>query len=577
MTWIKNLKVRLKLLCMSITFAVFLVAIGGTGFYYLKSSNDKINTMYNDRLLTITNLEECKVLNNAINADLFQLMLSPDTSTTTTLSEQIIQKKDLFHKKLTAYEKSPAIDTYEKKILKEIQQNFETNETMLGNVVSMAVINQKDQAYQLFVNSMAPVSDEITKAFENLTQYNTKESSKLNTQNKKDYTVANFIIWGVILLALAIGVIISRIITGSIVGPLKSMSAYIEKIAQGDLSLKTYNESNKIKLNKDEMGKLGNDIKEMREKLSVIFMKVAASTEHVAASSQELTANAEQSSTGVEEIANAVTIIAQGAEKQLQTVVETSEIINQISESIKETANNTNTTVMVVNKTMDATVDGEKAIETTRNQMNNIEKTVIGLDSLVRKLGERSTEIGQIVDTISGISQQTNLLALNAAIEAARAGEHGKGFAVVADEVRKLAEESQEAAKRISGLITQIQGDTDQAVNAMQEGTSQVKIGMDVVDKAGKSFEVIFAFVQQITKQINEISGAAQKIADGSQTAVHSINQLDIISKEVTDQTQNISASIEEQSASMQEIAGSSENLSQIAEELMLEASKFSL
>ena len=152
-------------------------------------------------------------------------------------------------------------------------------------------------------------------------------------------------------------------------------------------------------------------------------------------------------------------------------------------------------------------------------------------------------------------------MALNAAIEAARAGEQGKGFAVVADEVRTLAESSKESTAKISALIRQIQNDTDNAVLAMDEGTTQVRIGREVVDKAGQSFEDISKLVQEITKQIQEVATASESIADGSQQVVSSMDKVDEISKNVSGQSQTINSSVEEQTAAMHEIANSSEVL----------------
>lgn len=146
-------------------------------------------------------------------------------------------------------------------------------------------------------------------------------------------------------------------------------------------------------------------------------------------------------------------------------------------------------------------------------------------------MGERSKEIGQIVDTISGIAGQTNLLALNAAIEAARAGEQGRGFAVVAEEVRKLAEQSQEAAKKIAELIGEIQGDTDKAVIAMNEGTREVKTGAEVVNVAGAAFREIAEMVTQVSGQVKEISAALQQMASGSRQVASSVKKIDELSR----------------------------------------------
>ncbi len=211
------------------------------------------------------------------------------------------------------------------------------------------------------------------------------------------------------------------------------------------------------------------------------------------------------------------------------------------------------------------------------SQMASIEKTVSSSAQVVTKLGERSKEIGQIVDTISGIAGQTNLLALNAAIEAARAGEQGRGFAVVAEEVRKLAEQSQEAAKEIAILISEIQSETDKAVVAMSDGTREVKVGAEVVNSAGQSFKEIVLLVNEESAQIKEISAAIQQMAAGSQQIVASAHDIDRISKDAAAQTQTVSAATEEQSASMEEIAASSQALAKMAEELQTAVRKFTI
>jgi len=194
---------------------------------------------------------------------------------------------------------------------------------------------------------------------------------------------------------------------------------------------------------------------------------------------------------------------------------------------------------------------------------------------VVAKLGERAKEIGQIVDTIAGIAGQTNLLALNAAIEAARAGEQGRGFAVVAEEVRKLAEQSQEAAGKIAELIGEIQGDTDKAVVAMNDGTREVKTGAEVVNAAGAAFREIVTLVSQVSVSVKEISAAVQEMAGGSQQIVGAVKKIDTLSKSSAAEAQSVSAAAEEQLASMEEIASSSQALAQLAQDLQAAVAKF--
>ncbi|MDF2930508.1 MAG: methyl-accepting chemotaxis sensory transducer, partial [Anaerospora sp.] len=187
----------------------------------------------------------------------------------------------------------------------------------------------------------------------------------------------------------------------------------------------------------------------------------------------------------------------------------------------------------------------------------------------------RSKEIGQIVDTISGIAGQTNLLALNAAIEAARAGEQGRGFAVVAEEVRKLAEQSQNAAKQIATLISEIQGDTDKAVSAMNAGTREVKLGAEVVNASGVAFQEIVAMILKGSNQTKEISVAIEHIAAGSGQIVNSVNEINELSKTASAEAQTVSAATEEQAASMEEVASASQSLSHLAVNLQDDVSKF--
>ena len=269
--------------------------------------------------------------------------------------------------------------------------------------------------------------------------------------------------------------------------------------------------------------------------------------------------------------------VAAGAEKQLYTVDESSVIVEAMGTSLQNTIEHANHSVENSRQATEQAGAGSIAVEKAVEQMAHIEKTVNNSAAVVGKLGERSKEIGQIVDAISGIAGQTNLLALNAAIEAARAGEQGRGFAVVAEEVRKLAEQSQEAAKQIAGLIKEIQGDTEQAVLAMDQGTRDVKVGTQVVDDAGQTFTQIRQLVEDMSEQGQAIFNSIQEIEAGNQMIVSSVKDIDEISKQAVEETQTVSAATEEQSASMQEIASSSQSLAHMAQELQAAVNQFKI
>ncbi len=262
---------------------------------------------------------------------------------------------------------------------------------------------------------------------------------------------------------------------------------------------------------------------------------------------------------------------------QVVAVNEANTIIQQMTEEIQQVTEKTNTMSTISHQTQAAAQDGSHAVAKAVAQMVSISDEVNHSAQVVKKLGERSIEIGIIVETISGIAGQTNLLALNAAIEAARAGEQGRGFAVVAEEVRKLAEQSQNATKEITLLIGDIQGETQKAVIAMGKGTHEVEIGTEVVTLAGKAFDHIAKLVNQFSAQVQEIGVSIQQMARGSDQVIATMHNINQIAKNTAGQTQSVSAATEEQAASMEEIASSSQSLANMAEGLNNAVNKFKI
>ena len=376
---------------------------------------------------------------------------------------------------------------------------------------------------------------------------------------------------GILLVGLLIGIVSAILIVRPILASLRQGVEYAESMAQGIFNKQLIVQST------DEIGMLLQSLSSASVNLRSLIKQVASSAESVAASSEELTAGAEQSALAANQVATTIEEVAHGAELQTRSVHATAVIVDQMSVTIGQVATNAKAATSVAEKTASAAKQGDEAIDAATNQMVSIERSVSSSAQVVAKLGERSTEIGQIVDTISGIAGQTNLLALNAAIEAARAGEQGRGFAVVAEEVRKLAEQSQEAAKQIASLISEIQIETGNAVSAMDSGTREVKVGAEVVNHAGVAFKEIVSLVSEVSAQISGISASIQQMSAGSQQIVASVRDIDRISKDAAGQTQTVSAATEEQSASMEEIAASSQALARMAEELQAATRKFSI
>lgn len=368
---------------------------------------------------------------------------------------------------------------------------------------------------------------------------------------------------GISIGAVVVVLILTWIFARRIAKRLQSMVEQVTKVAEGELR-----DAGVLDTSSDEIGQLAVALANMRKNLRGAIKQVAQAAEQLAASSEQLTTGAEQSAQGASQVASSITEVANGAERQTSAVHKTAGVVDRISAEVRQAVANVKVADTTADKAASAADNGGKAVTAAVTQMGNIEYKVTHSAQVVVKLGERSKEIGQIVNAISSIAGQTNLLALNAAIEAARAGEAGRGFAVVAEEVRKLAEQSGDAAKQIASLIGDIQSDTESAVVAMEQGTHEVKLGAEVVHTAGQAFTEIVELVRQVSEQVKQISQAVQGIAGGSQDIVSAVHEIDKVSKDIAGQTQTVSAVTEEQSATMEEIAASSNSLAQMAQEL---------
>lgn len=372
----------------------------------------------------------------------------------------------------------------------------------------------------------------------------------------------------VVILAIVLSIWFSR----RIARPLSEVVAVAASIAAGNLAVK------KIEYHQnDEIRELVVAFEQMSVNLRNLISQVGRASEHVAVSADELKEGAEQSAQAINQVASTVSDISQGTELQVVAVNGTVAIVEQMSAGIQQVAANSSSVASVSAKANHAAANGRKSLEKAVGQIQSIETTVAHSANVVAKLGERSQEIGQIIDTISNIAGQTNLLALNAAIEAARAGEHGRGFSVVAEEVRKLAEQSEDAAKKIANMISEVQVDTTEAVTAMNKGTDEVKVGTEVVNQAGLAFAEIETLISQVSLQMGDIAAAIQQMAAGSHEIVASVKEIERISKDTADQTHTVSAAGEEQSASIEEIAASSQALSKMAGELQAMLRKFTI
>jgi len=571
MKWLRNMKFYEKLLVLIVVAVISLGIVGFTGYYYLLKANEDMNTMYKERLLPVQWLNENRNQSRAIEADLFQLMITTDYNENTRLKQDIEKRIEAFGENLAMYEKGK-LQPLEQKILKELHNNLDYYAEGRKEVIDLGLQNKNTEAYNAYNQKVRVYSEAFHNSLRQLADYNAKAANKISTDNQEDFNKAMWIFNVSILLSVVLVLGLGWMITRYMTASFNSINRRLTIMAEGDFSKPILRE---FMERKDEFGASGKCFNALNINMQNLIAHLANTIEQLAASSEELTASAEQSAQAANQVAEAITQVAQGAEKQLDLVNSSTRVVDQMSQGIEQVAKNAQMVSLVAEKTANAASDGRRTIEKAVEQMVVIEGKTSETAGVIAELEGKSQEIGQIIEVIASIAGQTNLLALNAAIEAARAGEQGRGFAVVAEEVRKLAEQSGEAAKRIANLIGEVQQKTTNAVHYMTQGRKEVSTGTQVVNVAGENFYEIMCMIQQMSNQMHEISAASEEITSGSQQVVSAVGEIDKESRSSAEQAQTVSAATQEQLASMEEIASASRTLSAMAEELRVEIEKF--
>jgi methyl-accepting chemotaxis protein len=367
------------------------------------------------------------------------------------------------------------------------------------------------------------------------------------------------IITGVaIIISIFFSIITARLFTK----PITKLAKTAEKIKDGDLT------EDIAVTSKNEIGELQRAFKQMVNSLFDIILSVNEAVHKIKEATEELNQNGDLTVKASEEISDIIEQVAAGTEEQLASVDNTTDNVKRMVESVKKVEESAEHILQATNQASAIANAGSKDIHETKNAMDSIADKVRTSAHELNRLVEHTKEISKIVTFIDNISKQTNLLALNAAIEAARAGEYGKGFTVVAEEVRVLAEQTSNASKDIVNIINQIQQEMEQVTVSMEAGIKEVDRGNHVILNTTKSFENIIDETNKVVMVVKNFTSVINELSNGMEEIEKAILQVSSVSQQIASGTQTVLASTEEQQTAIINMHESTKNLDQMADVL---------
>ncbi|ODV55763.1 methyl-accepting chemotaxis protein [Lysinibacillus fusiformis] len=376
----------------------------------------------------------------------------------------------------------------------------------------------------------------------------------------------------VIGVAIIIGIFVIWQYASSMAKPINRVVQAMERFAEGDLT----QESMSIR-SKDEIGKLANAMNQMHAKLKDMIHNIAQASDLINTSSKELSQSANEVNMGAEQVAITMNELASGAEGQAHHSNELTSLMERFTADLRETNQHGEHIHQSSVEVLGLTNEGSQLMTSSNSQMSKIDGIVQNAVEKVKNLDAQAQEISKLVVVIKDIADQTNLLALNAAIEAARAGEHGKGFAVVADEVRKLAEQVAFSVNDITSIVTNIQQDFDVVTSSLEDGYQEVKEGTNQIKATSETFTTISNSINDVVDSVQLISSNLSKVTEDGQKMNSAIQEIAAVAEESAAGVEQTTATTEQTSSSMDVMAGKSAQLSTLALELKTLIAQFKL
>ena len=522
MSWIKNLKIVKKLLLLNVVSLIFIISIGIVGMSNMNQMSQQSKDMYHNQLLPVKYVNELRAHVRATQVLLLQLVVEKDPQQREQLKNSLTERSNSFGQTLDKYQKT-SLTTHEQELIPQIEAARQEMKIQREKLIQLTETADSKTSYAFYLANVEQPYNTLSDILIKLADINSNVADQNQTLIEHNQSQATTYMILIIIIAAILAITLGVMITRSLTKPISEVVAAMKEVEKGDLTVKVDYQS------KDEIGTLVMTCNQVFSSIADVNRQVMEQANNLSASAEEISASTEQ--------------IATGSQQQAEDASMSAEMVTEMTKAVHEVSRSAEQAAHLTDQTMGAAKQGSIALKDAIDGMNQINVSIRDLES-------KSVQIGEIVEVIDDIAEQTNLLALNAAIEAARAGEAGKGFAVVADEVRKLAERSSTATKEISHLVNTIQENTKLSVQSVQAGNEKT-------EKAGATFEEILNLVQESAAKATEIAAASEQQSAQAEEVLHAVENIASV-------TQETAAGIEETATTATDLARMAETLDQL-------------